>query len=444
MRARLAIALALIAACGADPAAAAAPSFAGHWEGAYGRLGSIQLVRLDLVEHDGAFSGTFDVPELDLEREPIRAAALDSAGLELRLVYGPFTMRLSADGYEMTGGNRRWNPPLTLHLKRAVATEPCGPPRETMTFASGSVRLAGTLVLPATPGPHPAVAIVHGSGPQSRADGLYRRWGRFFARRGVAALIYDKRGAGESGGDLERATFDDLAGDALAAVRALAARGDVRADAIGLVGISQGGWVAPLAAARDSMVRFLILDAGPAVSVREQELQRVEYTLRANEFSATDVAAALAYVKEVFRAAYGHEGDARLFARAAAVKKRPWAAHVGVIESEADLDGWRLIRYDPAAVLRRTTVPLLALYGENDVLVPPAENVHVLHDLLDAAGNRDVTIRVIPGVGHDMETFGRLEGGRWDWPTAYWVWPRHSRAFDAAIDEWLAAHGLGR
>jgi hypothetical protein len=64
--------------------------------------------------------------------------------------------------------------------------------------------------------------------------------------------------------------------------------------------------------------------------------------------------------------------------------------------------------------------------------------------LLDRAGNRDVTIRVIPGANHDMETFGRLEGGDWGWPERYWVWARRAPGFESTIESWLAARGLGR
>jgi len=138
----------------------------------------------------------------------------------------------------------------------------------------------------------------------------------------------------------------------------------------------------------------------------------------------------------VFAAAYGDAPAGPLVARAEAVRAAPWADYVDVIAHEEDLEGWRRIRYDPA--------PVLALFGENDTLVPPAENVEPMRRLLGQARNPDVTIRVIPGATHDMETFGTLVGGEWKWPEHYWVWARRAPEFEATIEGWLRARGLGR
>ena len=434
----------VLLACTAAPAHAALDSLAGHWEGAYGREGSIQIVHADLVAAGDSLAGTFDVPELAIRGEPLRGASGTIDSLVLRLAYGAFTMRVMPGRDEMAGVNARWNPRVTLHLKRARPPARAVMPREEVSFENGAVRLAGTLVLPEGAGPHPAVVIVHGSGDQGRANGFYRSWGEWFARRGVAALIYDKRGVGQSTGDFENATFEDLAGDVRAAVRSLRGRAGVDAARIGLFGISQGGWVAPLAAARGADVAFLILDVGPAVSVREQELDRVEYTMRADQAAAADIEAALAYMRDVFDAAYGEAPAEPLLARAETVRAEPWSQYLDVIAMADDLEGWRRIRYDPAPVLSRTRLPLLALFGELDVLVPPAENVEPMRRLLERAGNRDATIRVIPGATHDMETYATLRGGEWNWPEKYWVWPRRAPEFERAIEAWLAGHGLGR
>ena len=229
----------------------------------------------------------------------------------------------------------------------------------------------------------------------------------------------------------------------MAALQLLRARRDIDPDRVGLFGISQGGWLAPLAASRTNDVDYLILDVGPAVTVEEQEMDRVEYSLRADGFSEGDIRNALQYTKRVFAAAYTGSGTQKLFEDAADVAQRKWGSYVQTAHSGADLEGWRLSRYDPAPVLRKTTVPLLAIFGGEDVLVPPEENVGRMREYLTTAGNGDFTIRVIPGVGHDMETFGALKGGEWDWPEKYWVWPRKSSAFHKTIITWLSDHDIG-
>jgi pimeloyl-ACP methyl ester carboxylesterase len=116
----------------------------------------------------------------------------------------------------------------------------------TVTTDDG-IPLAGTLTLPEGPGPHPATLLLYGSGPvdrDSNAGRLRLNLGRplaaALAGRGIAALRYDRRGVGATPGDWHAAGFHDNRGDAAAALRALTARPDIRADAIGVVGHSEG------------------------------------------------------------------------------------------------------------------------------------------------------------------------------------------------------------
>jgi uncharacterized protein len=141
------------------------------------------------------------------------------------------------------------------------------------TFPSGDIRLAYTLERPAGTGPFPAIVMGHGSGTVTRHQGssLARR----LVDAGFAVLRYDKRGVGDSGGVYETAgnvanserVFPILAGDMLAGVEFLKTRSDVDPSRIGLFGVSQAGWIIPLAASRSSDVKFMILVVGPTVSV---------------------------------------------------------------------------------------------------------------------------------------------------------------------------------
>lgn len=428
-----------------EDARAQQESLVGHWEGAYVRLGAVQAVRLDFVLEGGKLKATYDVPELNIYEEPVTELSYDAPPqLVLRPKYGKFTMQVFPDIGEMTGDNKAWGPPVTLHLKRRPKEQTLSYPQEEVRFRNGTVALAGTLYKPVTAAPHPLMVIVHGSGAQGRAESYYRFWGNFFAQRGVAALLYDKRGVGRSTGNYETATFDDLAGDVVAAVELLRKRKDIDKARIGLFGISQGGWIAPLAASRTRAVSYLILNVGPSVSVEEQELHRVEYTMRGEGYTEPEIAKAISYTKQVFKTAYTGAGRAELDALTAQVREQKWAEQVQLVNSQKDLDDWRLIRYDPAEVLMKTKIPVLSIFGELDVLVPPKENQERMERYLRQAGNRDMTIRVIKGVGHDMENFGTLRGNEWKWPDKFWVWPRKSEAFYEAITGWLKQHGLAR
>lgn len=115
--------------------------------------------------------------------------------------------------------------------------------REDVRFSNGNVQLAGTLISPTTQGPHPAVILVHASGAEDREHLL--PFARFLIRHGIAVLGYDKRGVGASTGDWNQASFDDLAGDIVAAFEYLKSRNDIRRAEIGMLGWSQAGWVMP-------------------------------------------------------------------------------------------------------------------------------------------------------------------------------------------------------
>jgi pimeloyl-ACP methyl ester carboxylesterase len=437
------LALLALSILGPRPAAAGPDSLAGHWEGAYSRMGSIQLVSIDLALRDSRLVGTYDVPECDVASEVIRDLNVTGAALSMRPRYGLFQMVLSADRTEMTGQNGAWKPPVLLHLKRRPLPARPTFPSDTLRFRNGGASLAGTLVRPVGPGPFPAVVVVHGSGASGRTDAYYHFWGNYLAARGIAVLLYDKRGVGASSGDFESATFDDLAGDALAGVAALRTRPAVDPRRIGLLGISQGGWIAPLAASRSTAVSFLILDVGPAVSVGEQELDRVRNEMLDDGASPAEIGEAVGYTQRALDAAYTGKGRDTLDSLTAVVRARPWATHVQLVESEHDLEDWRRERYDPAAVLSHTKLPVLALLGERDPLVSPADNRERFERYLGQAGNRDLTIAVIPGAGHDLVTFGSLRGGEWKWPESFWVWPRRPAEFRTVVDGWLQAHRLG-
>ena len=409
----------------------------GHWEGAYVRLGAVQTIAVDFFLEGNTLRGKYDIPDLSIYDEAIRDVEVNFPRLKLRPKHGLFDMILNTSNGEMTGTNSRWNPPVTLHLKRTQKA-PVDFSTEDIVFANGNLKLAGRLFKPLKPGRYPAVVVVHGSGPQGVSDNYYNFWGRFFASRGVVALIYDKRGVGRSTGDYKQADFEDLAGDALAAVKLLGTRRDVDRDQIGLFGISQGGWIAPLVASRSKAAKFLILNVGPSVTVEEQELHRVEYTLRADDVPEADIGEALEYTRQMFKVAYSGNGWDELEKRGLKLKDNAWASTLSIPENQESLAGWKRIRFDPAPVLRRTTVPVLSIFGENDLLVPPKENAAKMERYLKEAGNPDFMVRIIPNAGHDMESFGTLKGGEWKWPENYWVWPKKSPLFYETIVEWLS------
>jgi dienelactone hydrolase len=285
-------------------------------------------------------------------------------------------------------------------------------------FSNGNATLAGSLFLPAGERRHPAVVLFHGSGPQAR-DRAMALW---FAEQGVAALTYDKRGVGESSGDFRQVPFMELAGDGLAAVAFLKARSDIDPRRIGVWGLSQGGWLGPLAASQSQDVAFVIAVSGPGVSPGEQMIFYYGNQLRSQGLSEAAISAASRVRRQVWQ--YLATGNGYREAKSALVQARaqPWFR---VLQSQEDglfkksdseiLDAPELrsrlwfhaeLNYDPTAALRKLSTPALFLFGEKDELVPVTKSVEIIRAALSESPGHDFAIKVFPDADHGIYVTG--------------------------------------
>jgi pimeloyl-ACP methyl ester carboxylesterase len=274
--------------------------------------------------------------------------------------------------------------------------------------------LAGSLYRPGRAGCFPAVALVLGSGEHDRAyGGVGPALGRHFARHGVVCLAWDRPGVGESTGDCAAQSFPDRAAEALAAVRFLRARAEVRGDAVGLWGHSQGAAVAPLAASVSRDVAFLIAVAGWQGPAWMQDLVRVESELRADAFAEADVAAAVAFARRRMDLIRGAGSFEALDREQEAVKGRAWFPYVHRCDRRTFDSGRRQVGQDSSASWEAVHCPVLVVYGDKDTSSgPPDAMVAVIRRGLAKAGNRDVTVAVLPHANHGLcraNTGGRKE-----------------------------------
>jgi pimeloyl-ACP methyl ester carboxylesterase len=280
---------------------------------------------------------------------------------------------------------------------------------EDVRFANGDVRLGGTLIAPSTGGKHAAIVVVHGSGAETREHML--PFARFLVRRGVAVLGYDKRGVGESTGDWNTASFEDLAGDVVAAVEYLKTRRDIDAAQIGLLGVSQAGWVMPLAAVRTKDIAFLISISGAGVPGAETTIDQARNEMTASGMPPQVVEQIVGLMKlqnQFARTGQGWDEYAatreKLVARAKAAGAQ-WPPP-DLFPGTPDHPYWQFMRrlyfYDPASTLRRLQVPTLAIWGELDNNIVADKNKLAWETALKGSGNRDYTLIVLPKANHDM------------------------------------------
>ena len=191
---------------------------------------------------------------------------------------------------------------------------------EEVVFRHGDTSLAGTFIAPATPGPHPAVVLLHGSGPLTRHS--FGPWPRFFNSLGMAVLVFDKRGTGASSGvRIDASTGapatlspryypDDLVDDALAALRFLQGRAEVDREQIGFWGSSEGGMLATQVAARSEDVAFAINSSGFMGPLWETLLYQAGALARERGAPEVDVNETMAFTRlwmEVARTGRGYE-----------------------------------------------------------------------------------------------------------------------------------------
>jgi pimeloyl-ACP methyl ester carboxylesterase len=244
---------------------------------------------------------------------------------------------------------------------------------EEIAFSGAGVQLTGSITCPDAASACPGVVLIGGSGPSDRHnDGFFDAMRTHLASAGVAVLAYDKRGAGTSGGAWATATVDDLAHDAAAALAALQAHPGVAAGAVGVLGHSEGGWVALRLCARLGAPRHLILNSCPAVSFAESEVS----ALTAAGADPDAAAALLEQLIAATRAGRDHHEGQRILA---AYQHEPWYPLLSAGGFTLDSSTWAQLTawggYDPGDDLARLTTPTLAIFGENDPLVPVRASV---------------------------------------------------------------------
>jgi len=292
---------------------------------------------------------------------------------------------------------------------------------QTIAFESAGAVIAGVITRPLTGGPHPAIVLIDGSGPTDRHN--MRDFSVALAREGFVALAYDKRGVGDSTGDPDAwryFSFDDMAADAAAGAGVLATRDDVAKDQIGLLGISQGGWVAPLAATLSDSVSFLVLLSPSVTSVAEDLIFERAARLRAEGFSHPEVAEARQMQELYHEVVRKGEGFSRFEAAWRRNENERWFHRVYLADSFLDPDHeyhrWfaTVVDFDPLPYLRELTVPVLWLFGDpdHDRLAPVARSIPNVGSLSDEG--KDYTIHQFPGTDHNIMPVGGPADGEGD------------------------------
>ena len=261
-----------------------------------------------------------------------------------------------------------------------------------------SIDLAGTLTIPQEKKRSPAVILIAGSGPNDRDETIFGHkpfWvlADYLSRHGIAVLRYDKRGIGKSGGEYFTATTQGFAEDAEAALNYLKTRKEIDPSKIGLIGHSEGGIIAPMIAAKNKGVSFIVLMAGLGVSGVDLSLAQNQFAFNKTSLSKEDKEHLNEMLNDIYKSVLS------------------WTDYVGT--------PWfrQFLKTNPSDYLQKVSIPVLAINGENDTQVEYKTNLGLIEAALKKGNNQHYTIKTYPRLNHlfqesttgEIDEYGNIE-----------------------------------
>lgn len=429
---------------------AAEPNVVGHWKGTL-KAGVLELrVFFNISKTpEGQLTASMDSPDQGAKGLPIESvkAEGDKLTLEARRIAASYQGTISADGREIKGQWRQAGQTMQLDLVRLEKEPDYTRPQEptkpypydeqevTLENKAAGIKLVGTLTLPKSQSPVPAVVLLTGSGAQDRDESIlghkpFLVLADYLTRRGIAVLRLDDRGIGGSTGSVAQSTSPEFADDALAAVAYLKNVKQINPRKIGLLGHSEGGMIAALAAGRSQDVAFVVMLAGTGVPGEQIILHQGEAIARAQKADEKLITSARELQFKLFAIAKrdttlqeSRDEIIKLLLENESYKSAPTPEARKALEAnvaaqaQAMFTPWfrAFLVFDPAAAMEKVHCPVLALTGEKDLQADPKQNLPPMAAALKKAGNKDVTVRELPGLNHlfqHCETGSPTEYGR--------------------------------
>ena len=411
------------------------PKYLSYWEGDL-KINSMSLkLIIKIFENDDKSIGAYlDSPNQGAKNIAASSVRLsdDSLIVRLDMIGGKFIGKLQKDSLFAIGLWKQGGMEFPLKLKKVdkltelkrpqIPSKPYPYNEEEVEFKNikENITLAGTFTFPKQGSDFPAVILVTGSGQQDRDETLlghkpFLVIADYLTRNGIAVLRYDDRGAGKSKGNFQKATSENFANDALAAIHYLKTRKEINQKLIGIIGHSEGGLIAPMAANISDNVNFIVLLAGPAARGKELLVLQEELILRANGTSEEDIAEQISASSKAYDIIINEPDSATAYK----LLKEMYNEKISQLSEEEKskpeyteanfergvrtiLGTWFrfFIRYDPRSALENLTIPVLAVNGDKDLQVSSKQNLPLIEDALKLAGNKNYKISELRGLNH--------------------------------------------
>ncbi|MBD0286261.1 MAG: alpha/beta fold hydrolase [Flavisolibacter sp.] len=372
----------------------------GFWKGHIAETNSSLELRFNVFKNQKGLSANFNIPQSAIYMFPLNVT-FDSAHIELVLP-GFILFKGEVQNDAMKGKVSFQNRQYDFIVARTMV-EKAAYKEEEVRFHNGNIVLSGTLRLPLSTGRHAAIFLLQGSGATDRMGESF--YADFFARQGIATLVYDKRGTGKSSGNWETASFKDFASDALAGIHYLQSRAEIDSKKVGLWGRSHGGMVAPLAASLSKDVAFIINVSGNALPVTENIIYGVKSNMIASGFPVADTAEAADYLRQKYAVAKTGKGWEQLQERITSLRNENanWLPqYAGIPKSLETLQYfWKTqFYYDPSVYWQKLKIPVLAVYGEKDPSQPVKEISSALRTALKR--NKNFSLKIFANADHAL------------------------------------------
>jgi len=415
-------------------------NLAGIWAGKLELPNSLELtIVFNLSKNDsGEYTSTLDSPDQGAMGIPTESTTItgDSILIKVPVVQGFYSGKIFYDEMKIEGKWSQGGMSLDLTVNKVEKLEGRNRPQEPKEpFPYNSeeilfenepddVVLAGTLTFPKEGSNFPAVVMITGSGGQDRNEELlghkpFLVIADYLTKNGIAVLRFDDRGIAQSTGDHSKATSENFARDALAAVQFLKERKEIDKTKIGLIGHSEGGMIAPLAAIQSDDVGFIVMMAGLGIPGDSILYLQGELIQRAEGTSEEEIQKNLKQQREIFSIVKNSIDDEKLDKD---LRDKFYKEYSEMTEEEKSKLGdpevylnmqlktiaspWfkYFLRFNPVPVLEKVKCPALAINGEKDLQVPPKENLSAIESALTKGGNKNFEVKMLPGLNHLFQT----------------------------------------
>jgi len=412
----------------------------GIWSG---KLSFPNTIKLTIVFHfakdnSGNYTAIMDSPDQGAKGIPTESVTIkeDSILIKVPAIAGSFEGKIFTDSMKIDGKWKQGGMSFDLAVYKVDKVEEVKRPQEPkepfpykvvdVKFENkiDNITLAGTLTMPQEGENFPAVIMITGSGGQNRNEELlghkpFLVIADYLTSNGFAVLRYDDRGIAESKGNYSTATTEDFVKDVLSAVEFLKTRGEINHSKTGLIGHSEGGMIAPMAAVQSDDVAFIVLMAGPGIPGDSILYLQGELIQRAEGTSEEEIQKSTRVQRKIFKMIQEINDDGVLKNKIEEIFKEEYAllseedkSKMGdpevylQMQMKTITSPWfkHFVKYDPVPVLKKVKCPVLAINGEKDLQVPPKENLSAIEDALKRGGNKNYETKMLPGLNHLFQT----------------------------------------